>query len=100
VKAVRTTEGALEYSAGQVRGASEAFVPRMLPVLSARMQELERLAVGICARGRPTRDIEDAFTDETGRRFLSRVAVAGAAERLWTRYAESWSRALDGARRC
>jgi transposase-like protein len=38
------------------------------------------------ARGLSTRDIEDAFTDESGKRLLSRAAVSELTERLWTEY--------------
>ena len=37
-------------------------------------------------RGLSTRDIEDAFTDEGGRRLLSRAAVSQITERLWAEY--------------
>ena len=35
---------------------------------------------------RPGRGIEDAFTDENGRRLLSRAAVSEITERLWAEY--------------
>ncbi len=38
------------------------------------------------ARGLSTRDIEDAFTDQRGRRLLSRAAVSEITERLWAPY--------------
>jgi putative transposase len=38
------------------------------------------------ARELSTRDIEDAFTDESGRRLLSRAAVSEITERLWAEY--------------
>jgi putative transposase len=47
---------------------------------------LEDLAVELYARGLSTRDIEDAFTDESGRRRLSRAAVSEITERLWAEY--------------
>ena len=49
-------------------------------------QALEDLAVELYARGLSTRDIEDAFTDESGRRLLSRAAVSEITERLWAEY--------------
>jgi putative transposase len=42
-----------------------------------------------------TRDIEDAFTDETGRRFLSRATVSEVTERLWTEYKDFCKRDLS-----
>ena len=50
-----------------------------------RTRELAALAV-VYARGLSTRDIEDAFTDETGRRLLSRAAVSEITEKLVAEY--------------
>jgi transposase-like protein len=83
---VKTAEGAVDYSAPQVRDTPEPFVSRVRAALSGRTRELERLAVELYARGLSTRDIEDAFTDETGRRLLSRAAVSEVTERLWAEY--------------
>jgi hypothetical protein len=66
----------------QVRDTPEPFVSRVRAALSERTRELERLAVELYARGLSTRDIEDAFTDETGRRLLSRAAESEVTERL------------------
>jgi transposase-like protein len=44
------------------------------------------LAVELYARGLSTRDIEEAFTDERGKRLLSRAAVSEITERLWAEY--------------
>ena len=68
---------AVDYSAPQVRDTPEPFVSSVRAALSGRTRELERLAVELYARGLSTRDIEDAFTDETGRRLF----VAGGGER-------------------
>ena len=83
---VKTAEGAVEYSASQVRETPEPFVSSVRAALAGRTQELERLAIELYARGLSTRDIEDAFTDETGRRLLSRAAVSEITERLWSEY--------------
>jgi len=91
---VKTAEGAVEYSAPQVRDTPEPFVSRVRSALSGRTQELERLAVELYARGLSTRDIEDAFTDETGRRLLSRAAVSEVTERLWAEYEDFCKRDL------
>jgi putative transposase len=63
--------------------------------LAGRTRELERLAVELYARGLSTRDIEDAFTDETGRRLLSRAAVSEITERLWAEYEDFCKRDLS-----
>ena len=83
---VKTAEGAVDYSAPQVRETPEPFVSRVRAALSGRTQELERLAVELYAHGLSTRDIEDTFTDETGQRLLSRAAVSEITERLWAEY--------------
>ena len=83
---VQTAEGAVEYSAPQVRDTSEPFISKVRAALSGRTRELERLTVELYARGLSTRDIEDAFTDETGGRLLSRAAVSEITEKLWTEY--------------
>jgi hypothetical protein len=72
---MKTAGGAVDYSAPQVRDTPEPFVWNVRTALSGRTRELERLAVELYARGL-SRDIEDAFTDETGRRLLSRAAVS------------------------
>ena len=54
--------------------------------LGGRTEALEDLAVELYARGLSTRDIEDAFKDEHGRRLLSRAAVSEISERLWAEY--------------
>ena len=80
---VKTAEGAVDYSAPQVRDTPEPFVSSVRAALSGRTRELERLAVELYARGLSTRDIEDAFTDETGRRLLSRAAVTRSPSGCW-----------------
>ena len=92
---VKTAEGAVDYSAPQVRDTPEPFVSSVRAALSGRTRELERLAVELYARGLSTRDIEDAFTDERGRRLLSRAAVSEITERLWAEYEDFCKRDLS-----
>ena len=47
---VKTAEGAVEYSAPQVRDTPEPFVSRVRSPLSGRTEALERLAVELYAR--------------------------------------------------
>src|ERR1700751_6496157 len=61
---VKTAEGAVDYSAPQVRDTPEPFVSRVRAALSGRTRELERLAVETHAAGRPTRDHRDGVTHE------------------------------------
>jgi putative transposase len=83
---MKTAEGMVEYAAPQVRETAEPFVSRIRQNLAGRTGALEDLAVELYARGLSTRDIEDAFTDEAGRRLLSRAAVSEITERLWAEY--------------
>jgi transposase-like protein len=83
---MKTAEGMVEFSAPQVRATPEPFVSVIRQNLGGRTEALEDLAVELYARGLSTRDIEDAFTDESGRRLLSRAAVSEISERLWAEY--------------
>ena len=83
---MKTAEGMVEFSAPQVRDTPEPFVSAIRENLSGRTEALEDLAVELYARGLSTRDIEDAFKDEAGRRLLSRAAVSEISERLWAEY--------------
>jgi putative transposase len=83
---MKTAEGMVEFSAPQVRDTPEPFVSAIRKNLAGRTQALEDLAVELYARGLSTRDLEDAFTDESGRRLLSRAAVSEITERLWAEY--------------
>ena len=85
----------MDYSAPQVRDTPEPFISSVRAALSGRTRELERLAVELYARGLSTRDIEDAFTDETGRRLLSRAAVSEITEKLWAEYEDFCKRDLS-----
>src|ERR1700741_1513768 len=92
---VKTAEGAVDYSAPQVRDTAEPFVSKVRAALSGRTRELERLAVELYARGLSTREIEEAFTDETGQRLLSRAAVSEITEKLWAEYEDFCKRDLS-----
>ena len=96
---MKTAEGMVEYAAPQVRETAEPFVSRIRQNLAGRTGALEDLAVEVYARGLSTRDIEDAFTDEAGRRLLSRAAVSEITERLWAEYIGP-SLVGVGGRRC
>ena len=83
---MKTAEGMVEFSTPQVRDTAEPFVSAIRENLGGRTKALEDLAVELYARGLSTRDIEDAFKDERGRRLLSRAAVSEISERLWAEY--------------
>lgn len=92
---VKTAEGAVDYAAPQLRDTPEPFVSAMRQALAGRTEALEDLAVELYARGLSTRDIEETFTTEDGKRLLSRAAVSEVTERLWEEYDAFCSRDLS-----
>jgi len=92
---LRTAEGLIEYSAPQVTGSEAPFHSEIRDHLKGRTAALEDLAVEMLARGLSVRDIEDAFTDESGRLLLSRTAVSEIGERLWADHQEFAGRDLS-----
>ncbi len=91
---LKTAEGFIEYAAPQIAGREEGFRSEIREGLKGRTEALEGLAVELLARGLSVRDIEDVFTDESGRLLLSRTAVSELGERLWEDYQEFASRDL------
>jgi putative transposase len=91
---MKAAEGMVEYAAPQVRATAEPFASAIRANLAGRTGALEDLAIELYARGLSTRDIEDTFTDEKGRRLLSRAAVSEITERLWADYAAFTKRDL------
>ena len=83
---VKSAEGVIEFAVPQVSETAEPFRSEIRQVLRGRTEELERLAVEMYARGLSVRDIEAAFTDETGRCALSKSAASELSERLWADY--------------
>ena len=83
---LKTAEGFIEYAAPQIAGREEGFRSEIREGLKGRTEALEGLAVELLARGLSVRDIEDVFTDESGRLLLSRTAVSELGERLWEDY--------------
>jgi putative transposase len=64
--------------------------------LRGRTDVLQRLVAEMYAHGLSTRDIEQAFTDATGTRLLSRSAVSEVTEALWEEYEAFATRDLSG----
>jgi transposase-like protein len=83
---VKSAEGVIEFAVPQVSDTAEPFRSHIRQVIRGRTEELERLAVEMYARGLSVRDIEAAFTDETGRCVLTKTAASELSERLWTDY--------------
>jgi putative transposase len=83
---VKSAEGVIEFAVPQVSDTAEPFRSQIRQVIRGRTEELERLAVEMYARGLSVRDIEAAFTDETGRCVLTKTAASELSERLWMDY--------------
>jgi putative transposase len=83
---VKSAEGVIEFAVPQVSDTAEPFRSQIRQVIRGRTEELERLAVEMYARGLSVRDIEAAFTDETGRCVLTKTAASELSERLWSDY--------------
>ena len=83
---VKSAEGLIEFAVPQVSDTAEPFRSQIRQVIRGRTEELERLAVEMYARGLSVRDIEAAFTDETGRCVLTKTAASELSERLWVDY--------------
>ena len=83
---MKTAEGVIEFAVPQVSDTTEPFRSQIRQVMRGRTEELERLAVEMYARGLSVRDIEAAFTDESGRCALTKSAASELTERLWTDY--------------
>lgn len=92
---VKTAEGVIEFGVPQVSDTAEPFRSKIREVIRGRTEELERLAVEMYARGLSVRDIEAAFTDETGRCVLTKSAASELSERLWADYQAFASRELS-----
>lgn len=83
---VKSAEGVIEFAVPQVSDTAEPFRSQIRQVIRGRTEELERLAVEMYARGLSVRDIEAAFTDESGRCALTKSAASELTERLWADY--------------
>ena len=88
-------EGRLKVEVPQVRGIG-GYRSRLMDFLGEHSEVLERLATEMYARGLSTRDIEEAFTDATGRCLLSRSAVSEVTDVLWEDYQAFCQRELSG----
>ena len=94
---LKTAEGVVDFAAPQVTATPEPWVSKVRQAMPGRSEELGRLAVEMYARGLSMRDIEKAFTDETGRCALSKSAASEVAEKLWADYQAFAARDLSGA---
>src|SRR5262249_52108055 len=91
---VKSAEGELAFGVTQVSASVELFRWQIGELNRGRAEELERLAVEMYARGVSVRDIDAAFTDESGGCVLTKSAVSEVSERLWADYQAFASRDL------
>ncbi len=82
IKHVPTAEGSIPVQVPQVRKTAEPFESRLLTFLTRHRDVLQRLVTEMYARGLSTRHIEDAFTDATGVRLLTKSQVSEHTETL------------------
>jgi len=81
---IATAEGAIGVAMPQVRGTDSPFHSVLADFLGEHTDVLDRLVAEMYARGLSTRDIEDAFTDATGRRLLlTKTDVSAVTEVFW-----------------
>lgn len=83
---LKTAEGEVGIKVPQVRGTPEPYRPRLMAFLEGNSDVLERLVVEMYARGLSTRDVEDCFTDATGKLLISKSAVSEITDQLWEDY--------------
>lgn len=91
-----SAEGKIEFAVPQVSDTSEPYESKIRQHIKGRSEQLEHLATEMFARGLSTRDIEAAFTDESGNKLLSRSAVSDITEVLWQQYEQFATRELSG----
>lgn len=91
-----SAEGQIEFAVPQVSDTDQPYQSKIRQHLTGRSEQLEHLATEMFARGLSTRDIEDAFTDDSGNKLLSRSAVSDITEVLWQQYEAFATRDLSG----
>lgn len=90
-----TAEGAIAVEIPQVRGTDTPFHSVLVDFLGRNTEVLERLVAEMYARGLSTRDIEDAFTDATGKRLITRTEASAVTEVLWEEFQAFRERSLE-----
>lgn len=92
---LRTAEGSIDVRVPQVRDAGQPFRSTLMGFLEGNSDVLEDLVTEMYARGLSTRDVEDAFTDATGRLLISKSAVSEITDRIWEQYQDFCARDLS-----
>lgn len=95
-KKVKTSEGVLELSQPRVRGTEEKYISQILERLDLLEENLKNLAGEMYIKGMSTRDIEQTFTDQSGKTYLSKSSVSKLNEKLYEEYINFSQRDLSG----
>jgi transposase-like protein len=89
-------EGEIPFAMPQVSDTPKPYESKIRQHVKGRTGQLEHLATEMFARGLSTRDIEAAFTDDSGNKLLSKSAVSDITEVLWQQYEAFATRDLSG----
>ncbi len=92
---IKSSEGTINVKVPRVRDTEENFESMVLQHIQSLEKKLEKLTVEMYVRGLSTRDIEDTFTDKSGKTFLSRSVVSNLTETLIDEYHEFSERDLS-----
>jgi len=84
VHRVPTAEGTIPMQVLQIRDTAEPFQSRLLTFFTGHRDVRQRVVTDMYARALSTRDIEEAFTDATGTRLLTKSQVSEFTEALWS----------------
>ena len=95
-RSIKTAEGKIPVEQPQVRDTEEPFRSRLWQFLKGNSDVLQYLVTEMYARGLSTRDIEDTFTDSSGRCLISKSAVSQITDNLWEEYLAFTQRDLSG----
>jgi putative transposase len=97
IRKVRVPGTRLELNKPKMRETGgRKFISRVLKGCLQLTEKLRSLAIEMYVRGLSTRDIEEAFVDESGKAFFSRSAVSQLNERLTEQYERFRKRDLSG----
>lgn len=86
----------LKVSVPRVRNVREPYGSRLLKGCIRLAEKVKQMALEMYVRGLSTRDIEEAFVDQSGAPMLGRSAISRLSERLYDEYRTYSERDLSG----
>lgn len=95
---LKTENGKVQIKKPKVRDTEEMYTSRIWKVIKEGSEELKERVIELYARGLSTRDIEEVFRDEEGKKLLSRTSVSRVTERMWDSYEKFKEKDLSGIR--